>query len=112
MAASDKVATGGSPAFPAPHNRALMHLLLSSGMRKAHVTTLNRTDVDEGWADSAVIVGKGSKERRVSAECSRRSIHCRGPWRPGTDVSAARVCAAGVAVRLKSPVRAIPNSRL
>jgi len=35
MAASDKVATGGSPAFPAPHNRALMHVLLSNGMRKA-----------------------------------------------------------------------------
>jgi hypothetical protein len=38
-----------------------MHLLLSSGMRKAEVTTLNRTDVDEGWADSEVIVGKGSQ---------------------------------------------------
>ena len=63
-----------------------MHLLLSSGMRKAEVTTLNRTDVDEGWADSAVIVGKGSKERRVSAERSRRSMPLQGPWRSGADV--------------------------
>ena len=63
-----------------------MHLLLSSGMRKAEVTMLNRTDVDEGWADSAVIVGKGSKERRVSAESSRRSMPLQGPWRPGADV--------------------------
>jgi site-specific recombinase XerD len=46
-------------------NRALPHLLLSSGMRREEVTTLNRTDVEDGWATSAVIIGKGSRERTV-----------------------------------------------
>ncbi len=38
-------------------------LLLSSGMRREEVLTLNRADVKDGWATSAVIIGKGSKER-------------------------------------------------
>jgi site-specific recombinase XerD len=57
-------------------NRALMHLLLSSGMRREEVTTLNRTDVEEGWAESAVIVGKGAKERRVFWDTeTRKAVH-------------------------------------
>jgi len=57
-------------------NRALMYLLLSSGMRREEVTTLNRTDVDGGWAESAVIVGKGSKERRVFWDTeTRKAVH-------------------------------------
>jgi integrase/recombinase XerD len=46
-------------------NQALLHLLLSSGMRRAEVTMLNRGDVDDGWTTSALIIGKGSKERTV-----------------------------------------------
>jgi integrase len=34
-------------------------------MRREEVLTLNRADVEDGWATSAVIVGKGSKERTV-----------------------------------------------
>jgi site-specific recombinase XerD len=46
-------------------NRALLHMLLSSGMRREEILTLNRADVEDGWATSAVIIGKGSKERRA-----------------------------------------------
>jgi len=46
-------------------DRALLHLLLSSGMRREEILTLNRADVEDGWASSAVIIGKGSKERTV-----------------------------------------------
>jgi site-specific recombinase XerD len=57
-------------------NRALMHLLLSSGMRREEVTTLNRGDVEDGWTDTAVIVGKGSKERRVFWDNdTRKAVH-------------------------------------
>ena len=44
-------------------DRALVHLLLSSGMRREEVLTLNRADVEDDWSSSAVIVGKGSKAR-------------------------------------------------
>lgn len=46
-------------------NRALLHLLFSSGMRREEVLTLNRADLEGGWASSAIIVGKGSKERTI-----------------------------------------------
>jgi len=46
-------------------DRALLHLLLSSGMRRKEGLTLNRADIEEGWAATAVIIGKGSKERTV-----------------------------------------------
>ncbi|HLZ28471.1 MAG TPA: tyrosine-type recombinase/integrase, partial [Chloroflexota bacterium] len=46
-------------------NRALLHLLLSSGMRRAEVLSLNRDDIEEGWAQTASIIGKGSKQRTV-----------------------------------------------
>ena len=46
-------------------DRALLHLLLSSGMRREEILTLNRADVEDGWATSAVIIGKSSKERTV-----------------------------------------------
>jgi site-specific recombinase XerD len=44
-------------------DRALLHLLLSSGMRREEILTLNRAQIEDGWAASAVIIGKGSKER-------------------------------------------------
>jgi len=46
-------------------DRALLHLLLSSGMRKAEALSLNRAQLEDGWATSAVIIGKGSRERTV-----------------------------------------------
>jgi integrase/recombinase XerD len=56
---------GGISRLELLRDRALLHLLLSSGMRREEVLTLNRADIEEGWATSAVIIGKGSKERTV-----------------------------------------------
>lgn len=46
-------------------DRALIHTLYGTGMRRAEVAALNRRDVDDGWSDRAIITGKGNKERVV-----------------------------------------------
>jgi site-specific recombinase XerD len=54
---------GGISRLELLRDRALLHLLLSSGMRREEVLTLNRVQIEDGWATAAVIIGKGSKER-------------------------------------------------
>jgi len=46
-------------------DKALLHTLFCTGMRRQEVASLNRDDVAEGWADHAIILGKGNKERVV-----------------------------------------------
>jgi site-specific recombinase XerD len=46
-------------------DRALLHTLFATGMRREEVTRLNREDVDDGWAEQALVTGKGDKERVV-----------------------------------------------
>ena len=46
-------------------DRALLHVLFYSGMRRAEVASLNRRDVQGGWARDALVIGKGDKERNV-----------------------------------------------
>jgi len=46
-------------------DRALLHVLFYSGMRRAEVASLNRQDVQDGYAHEALIVGKSDKERNV-----------------------------------------------
>jgi site-specific recombinase XerD len=46
-------------------DRALMLTLFSTGMRREEVSHLNRVDLQDGWADRALITGKGEKERVV-----------------------------------------------
>jgi site-specific recombinase XerD len=46
-------------------DRALLHTLFYSGARRAEVVSLNRQDVQDGWAHEALIVGKGDKERNI-----------------------------------------------
>lgn len=46
-------------------DRALLHVLFYSGMRRAEVASLNRQDLQDGWAGEALIVGKGDKERNA-----------------------------------------------
>jgi site-specific recombinase XerD len=62
MAASPG-AREGAKCLELLRDRALLHLLLSSGMRRQEVLTLNRDQIEDGWATSAVIIGKGSRER-------------------------------------------------
>jgi site-specific recombinase XerD len=46
-------------------DRALLHMLFYSGARRAEVVSLNRQDVQDGFAYAALIVGKGDKERHI-----------------------------------------------
>jgi site-specific recombinase XerD len=46
-------------------DRALMLTLFCTGMRREEVARLDRYDVQDGWADRALITGKGDKERVV-----------------------------------------------
>ena len=46
-------------------NRALLHTLFSTALRRAEITALNRTDVEDGWARRSLVTGKGDKERVV-----------------------------------------------
>lgn len=46
-------------------DRAIIHTLFSTGMRREEVSSLNRQDLDDGYASQALITGKGDKERVV-----------------------------------------------
>jgi site-specific recombinase XerD len=46
-------------------DRALLHVLYSSGMRREEVSRLDRRDVEDGWQGEALITGKGRRERVV-----------------------------------------------
>jgi site-specific recombinase XerD len=46
-------------------DRAVLHTLFTTGMRREEAARLNREDVDDGWSAQALITGKGSKERVV-----------------------------------------------
>jgi site-specific recombinase XerD len=46
-------------------DRAILHTLFTSGMRREEVSRLNRQDLDDGWSSQALITGKGDKERVV-----------------------------------------------
>jgi site-specific recombinase XerD len=49
-----------------------MHLLLSSGMSKAEVVALDRFQIEDASDDSALIVGRGGKERLVFWDAETR----------------------------------------
>jgi site-specific recombinase XerD len=53
----------GAARLTVVRDRALLHTLFYSGMRRAEVASLNREDLQDGWAHEALIVGKGDKER-------------------------------------------------
>jgi site-specific recombinase XerD len=44
-------------------DRAILHTLFATAMRREEVARLNREDVDDGWSGQALITGKGDKER-------------------------------------------------
>jgi integrase len=46
-------------------DRALLRTLYCTAMRRAEIAALDRTDVQDGRADQALITGKGEKERVV-----------------------------------------------
>ena len=46
-------------------NRAILHTLFATGMRREEVSRLNRQDLDDGYSPQALITGKGDKERIV-----------------------------------------------
>jgi site-specific recombinase XerD len=58
-------ARGGVKRLEILRDRALLLVLFTSGMRRTEVARLDRVDVEDGWADRALITGKGDKERWV-----------------------------------------------
>jgi site-specific recombinase XerD len=56
---------GGSRRLEVLRDRALMLTLFCTGMRREEVARLDRYDVQDGFADRALITGKGEKERVV-----------------------------------------------
>jgi len=46
-------------------DQALIQTLFCTGVRRAEAAALDRHDLDDGWADRALITGKGEKERVV-----------------------------------------------
>ncbi len=56
---------GGARRLEVLRDRALVLTLFCTGMRREEVARLRRVDVEEGWADRALITGKGEKERVV-----------------------------------------------
>lgn len=46
-------------------DRALLRTLFCTGMRRAEVASLDRSDVAEGRADQAIVTGKGDKDRTI-----------------------------------------------
>jgi integrase/recombinase XerC len=56
---------GGVKRLEVLRDKALLMVLFCSGMRRAEVARLDRVDVEDGWADRALITGKGDKERWV-----------------------------------------------
>ncbi|MGI5837275.1 MAG: tyrosine-type recombinase/integrase [Chloroflexota bacterium] len=46
-------------------DKAILHTLFATGMRREEVSRLNRQDVDDGWSSQSLITGKGDKERVV-----------------------------------------------
>jgi site-specific recombinase XerD len=64
-------------------DRALVLTLFCTGMRREEVSRLNRVDVEDGWADRALITGKGEKERivffdEITQEAIRSYVQARG----------------------------------
>lgn len=46
-------------------DRALLRTLFCTGMRRAEVASLNRSDVADGRANQAIVTGKGDKDRTI-----------------------------------------------
>jgi site-specific recombinase XerD len=46
-------------------DKAIMHTLFTTGLRREELTKLNRKDIAEGTTDQIIITGKGRKERLV-----------------------------------------------
>lgn len=73
VVADDRVLPPPSPGSLAKRlellrDRAILHTLYTTGLRRAEAASLNRSDVQDGWADQALITGKGGKERVVFFE--------------------------------------------
>ncbi len=61
----DPNAEGGLFYLTALRDRALLHVLFTTGMRRAEVVSLSRSDVQDGGASECLVIGKGQRERMV-----------------------------------------------
>jgi site-specific recombinase XerD len=65
IALPDPARNGQAKRLELLRDRAILHTLFSTGMRREEVARLNREDLDDGWSSQALITGKGDKERVV-----------------------------------------------
>jgi len=90
-------------------DRALLRTLWTTGARRAEVCSLDRADIRDGWADQALITGKGGRQRVIffdepTLELIRAYLaarddddaplflrHNRGPRRPAPDSGSYRL---------------------
>src|SRR5439155_12921551 len=78
----------GARRLEALRDKAILRTLFCTGMRRAELCGLDRSDLDDGWGDQALITGKGEKERVVffdepTLETIRRYLEARADrYRP------------------------------
>ena len=63
-------------------DKAILRTLFCTGMRRAELCSIDRADLDDGWADQALVTGKGERERVVffdepTLETIRRYLQAR-----------------------------------
>jgi site-specific recombinase XerD len=84
-------------------DRALMHLLVSSGMSKSEVVALDRTHIEDAWNDSTVIIGRGRNIGKRHARQRRADFACSAVARPFVSDCHAQ-CLSGLRSDLRRPI--------
>lgn len=77
LAVSEWVERGGVRRLELLRDRALLHVLFYSGMRRAEVGSLNRLDVQDGWAHDALVIVGPIGERALIYIVGKYAEHAR-----------------------------------
>lgn len=86
-------------------NRAILHVLYSTGCRISEVAALNRADVEDGHADEALIVSRKGKRREMKERYVYFTPEARAAIRTYLAARGDQVSALFVSHRAKDPGR-------
>ena len=86
-------------------NRAILHVLYSTGARISEVAALNRTDVEDGHADEALIVSRKGRRREMKERHVYFTSEAQAAIRAYLEARGDRVSALFVSHRAKDPER-------
>lgn len=86
-------------------NRAILHVLYCTGARISEVAALNRTDVEDGHADEALIVSRKGRRREVKERHVYFTPEAQAAIRAYIGTRGDRVSALFVSHRAKDPER-------